>query len=88
MKSLPSLLLAATLAMTGSQVFADDSSSTHDTQKQVQRDHHGDGADRFNERHNKTGLYQAPMLSDAERAAQNEAAGKVIQANPQDYQGN
>ena len=88
MKSLPSLLLAATLAMTGSQVFADDSSNTHTSSSRTQRDHHGDGSDRFYERHNKTGLYQAPALSDAERAAQNEAAGKVIQANPQDYQRN
>ncbi|MGL6072230.1 hypothetical protein [Craterilacuibacter sp.] len=88
MKSLPSLLLAATLAITGSQVFADDSSSTHSTQNRAQRDHGGNGADRFYERRDKTSLYQAPALSDAERAAQDDATGKAIQANPQDYQGN
>ncbi|MCL6264072.1 hypothetical protein [Craterilacuibacter sp. RT1T] len=84
MRQLPSLLLAATLAITGSQVFADDSSSHH-TPSHHERN--GGGADNFHARHN-SGLYQAPALSDAERAAQDAAAGEVIKAHPQDYQSN
>ncbi|RQW26464.1 hypothetical protein EHS17_09840 [Rhodobacteraceae bacterium CH30] len=84
MRHLPSLLLAATLAITGSQVFADDSSSHH-TSSHHERS--GGGADNFHAHHNQ-GLYQAPALSDAERAAQNAAAGEIINANPQDYQSN
>ncbi|MCP9760137.1 hypothetical protein EGI20_12560 [Aquitalea sp. S1-19] len=84
MRHLPSLLLAATLAITGSQVFADDSSSHHTSSL---RERNGGGADNFHARHNQ-GLYQAPVLSDAERAAQDAAAGEIIKANPQDYQSN